>query len=619
MTRHTLYACFVFAVAAVGLFAQTIDVSPRRSTSVTFSSLGTPANGTQVYCSDCAAANPCTSGGSGVSARRENGVWVCSSQGAAGATGATGAAGPAGPTVYPGTGIPQSSGSAWSTSLTLDTDATFAANSDTRVPSQKSVKTKVDSLSVFYGAGTYATMTGSTAATTNAIWMMTDATTSGLCATGGGSAKAICVKNALGTWDSIVASGGTGGGSGGGTTTTFYGGFTGGGTTVNVTDADCNQADDTSAVQARLSSLANNGTLDFTGTVNTCDINAPGLSHTSAWNNVRITMSGTKGLRGIATGATSNPESALLYIENCTNCLIDKVLLDGNNKKGGFYAYSWNNSSIQNTHMHHVADGNAGPYAIIKCDNCVDIWIANNNVHDSGGVAPDVTGVRGIWCGVDVGRYCTRPTIINNTVTSTGHTGIVSEGQQVVMSNNTVSSILTQGTGLKWIPRGSPSDNIFEGNSVTNTYNGGWQYDGSGTVPLHVYVRNNTFKDISTSGCCFGAMYIANSAEKNNIQFTGNTLISGRSVANIGHATNVLLQNNTIVTPGSGGTEIAFESNVHDATVINSGTVVIQGGCSGNCTNIKQDGVIILAALPQDRSVIYALVLLDYLRSEASE
>jgi hypothetical protein len=149
--------------------------------------------------------------------------------------------------------VPQSSGSAWSTSLTLDTDATFAANSDIRIPSQKSVKTKFDGLSVFYGAGTYATMTASTAATTNAIWMMTDATTSGLCATGGGGAKAICVKNALGTWDSIVASGGSGGGgSGGGTTTTFYGGFTGGGTTVNVTDSDCAAGDDTVAVQAKL-------------------------------------------------------------------------------------------------------------------------------------------------------------------------------------------------------------------------------------------------------------------------------------------------------------------------------------------------------------------------------
>lgn len=581
---------FVFVVALLG---QTVDVSPRRSASVTFANLGTPANGTQVYCSDCAVTNPCASGGSGNFARRENGAWNCQ----------TGS----GVTVYPSAGITQSTGSAWGTPLTLDTDGTLAANSDTKVPSQKAVKTKIDALNVFYGLGTYSNMTAAAAAApTNAMWMMTDATSTGLCGSGGGLAKAVCVKNNVGTWDSIVASGG--GGTTPGPTTTVYGGWTGGGATVTVTDSDCATGDDTAAVQAKLNSLANNGTLDFTGTTNTCDINDPGLVHTIGWTNVRITQSGTKGLKGISSTCYQDAhECALIYIEDCTNCLIDKLEINSNTTKGAFYAYSWNNSSIQNMHVHNVADGTTGPYAGIKCDNCVDIWIANNNVHDTGGVSPDVTGVRGIWCGVDVGRYCTRPTIISNTVANTGHTGIASEGQQIVMSNNTVSNILTQGTGLKMIPRGVASDNVFEGNSVTSTYNAGWQYDGSGTVPLSVSVRNNTFKDTSLSGCCFGAMYIANTSAKNNVQFTGNTLINGRQVANIGYATNVLLQNNTIVTPGSGGTEIGVESNAHDIVAINSGTVIIQGGCTGTCSNLRQDGAILLATLPINRDVIFAM------------
>jgi hypothetical protein len=40
-------------------------------------SLGTPANGSIAYCSDCNIANPCTGGGTGALAKRLNGAWVC--------------------------------------------------------------------------------------------------------------------------------------------------------------------------------------------------------------------------------------------------------------------------------------------------------------------------------------------------------------------------------------------------------------------------------------------------------------------------------------------------------------------------------------------------------------
>ena len=42
-----------------------------------FASLGTPANGAFLYCSDCTIANPCAGGGTGALAKRLNGVWVC--------------------------------------------------------------------------------------------------------------------------------------------------------------------------------------------------------------------------------------------------------------------------------------------------------------------------------------------------------------------------------------------------------------------------------------------------------------------------------------------------------------------------------------------------------------
>lgn len=44
---------------------------------VAFASLGTPSNGTLVYCSDCTIANPCAGSGTGALAKRLNGVWVC--------------------------------------------------------------------------------------------------------------------------------------------------------------------------------------------------------------------------------------------------------------------------------------------------------------------------------------------------------------------------------------------------------------------------------------------------------------------------------------------------------------------------------------------------------------
>lgn len=48
-----------------------------RDTTRTFADLGTPANGTVVMCSDCTFATPCAGGGTGATAKRANGIWVC--------------------------------------------------------------------------------------------------------------------------------------------------------------------------------------------------------------------------------------------------------------------------------------------------------------------------------------------------------------------------------------------------------------------------------------------------------------------------------------------------------------------------------------------------------------
>lgn len=44
---------------------------------VTFAALGSPVDGTVIYCSDCTFANPCASGGTGAIAKRLGGAWRC--------------------------------------------------------------------------------------------------------------------------------------------------------------------------------------------------------------------------------------------------------------------------------------------------------------------------------------------------------------------------------------------------------------------------------------------------------------------------------------------------------------------------------------------------------------
>lgn len=72
MTKRILAGLF-----AGTLLAQTVFVNPPQLPSRTFANLGTPGNGVLTYCSDCQSTNPCSSGGSGAVARRENGANNC--------------------------------------------------------------------------------------------------------------------------------------------------------------------------------------------------------------------------------------------------------------------------------------------------------------------------------------------------------------------------------------------------------------------------------------------------------------------------------------------------------------------------------------------------------------
>lgn len=57
--------------------SQTSSSSSRRPVTTTFAALGTPANKEWRWCSDCNAASPCTSGGTGAFAYRVGSAWNC--------------------------------------------------------------------------------------------------------------------------------------------------------------------------------------------------------------------------------------------------------------------------------------------------------------------------------------------------------------------------------------------------------------------------------------------------------------------------------------------------------------------------------------------------------------
>ena len=60
------------SLSSVGVATWNLTITPTN-----FANLGTPQNGTFLYCVDCVIANPCAGSGTGALAKRLNGIWVC--------------------------------------------------------------------------------------------------------------------------------------------------------------------------------------------------------------------------------------------------------------------------------------------------------------------------------------------------------------------------------------------------------------------------------------------------------------------------------------------------------------------------------------------------------------
>jgi hypothetical protein len=79
------------ALTAISLAAQSLTISSTaqfnlgaRLGPLTFANLGSPGDGTYVFCPDCQALNPCIGGGTGAFAQRVNSQWLCSTSGGGG-------------------------------------------------------------------------------------------------------------------------------------------------------------------------------------------------------------------------------------------------------------------------------------------------------------------------------------------------------------------------------------------------------------------------------------------------------------------------------------------------------------------------------------------------------
>jgi hypothetical protein len=464
--------------------------------------------------------------------------------------------------------------------------------------------------------GTYTQMVASTNTTENDIWMLVDAQITSVCTQGGGSAKAVCIKNAVGIWESITASGGAAPPLPG-TDTTIRGGFTGGGTTVTLNT--CGGTDDTTLSQTALSSVTNNGTLDLTGATR-CAIGTAGLTRPNM-TNIRITSSnGLGGFKQVAAGLYTPQDSTMLFLDNCTNCLVDKLEIDGNSKKGqGVYFFHGSGNSAQNLTIHHINHdtGGTGPYAAIKIDDCTNCFAVGNNIHDLTGADPG-EAVRGIWMGVG-NNESFNPTIQNNTVTELYHTGIVSESGGAIITGNQVKNVRANGTCIKVIPKNTNTITIDNNTCDGTRSGGGIQYEPLTAEPI-VNIRNNQCKNVSAIPVStgpdvyndFGCLYVSGAGSgggSHNINFTGNTLTNTRAIANINNGHDILLQNNTIIAPfGNDGLNVNLENDNTNIRLLNSGNANIFSPACDACTGIYEDGIQ-LAWLPRvDRNAVLAMI-----------
>jgi hypothetical protein len=332
--------------------------------------------------------------------------------------------------------------------------------------------------------------------------------------------------------------------------------------------------DDTALLQAALNSLSDGTALYISGVLRIANTV---LLDAATNREIRVSSSGS-GMIATSSSAPTGGNSALLWIRNCVGCIVDGLEFNLNNKPAGaIYVDGGSDNGIHNNNCHDISLGGAS--SAISSGRGTNLSVTGNIVSNTAGIV-DADGVRGIFLGAG-NDYETNPTIIGNTVTNVGHTGIACEGTAVLMSDNIITGAITNGSGMKVVPRGASQLIFVENNIVTNA-GGGLSIESVTIVPAF-YVRNNTFTSCGPIATTFGALYVSGGLMQ-NLHFDENTIDDCRSLGALRFAEIAHFNNNTFLT---GSNVLHLETDDAHIFLINSGTVDV----GTNVSDVVVDGV----------------------------
>jgi hypothetical protein len=347
------------------------------------------------------------------------------------------------------------------------------------------------------------------------------------------------------------------------------------GTTVDIRDfGGCQGGDDTGAAQSALEALTPGQTLYVSCMAN--------ISATLTMSGERLAIRGRDGGGLRATADMRGAYASVLYLVDCTDCLVEGLDIDANGRRAELFVSRSTRTTVYGNTVHDIAYDDGGPpFAAIQSDRGVDNRFVANRVMRLGGTTGGA-GVRGIWVGVG-DRHEVRPLVLRNEVSSTGHTGIAAEGNGIVFRENRISDVLVQGTGMKIIHRGDyDAHDYVENNTVRNTTNAGFMIESSDSGG--VFVRNNVWDRIGADGTSFGVVYVSGS-RTTNVEVSGNTITNAKALANLNNAAGFLFRNNSVNAEAA----VVLESNASGIRLESSGGVVIWD--SADASDVWVDGV----------------------------
>jgi len=229
-----------------------------------------------------------------------------------------------------------------------------------------------------------------------------------------------------------------------------------------------------------------------------------------------------------------------ISICNCTNCIFENFIIEGNNKNTVlFHIGNSSSSEVRNTIMQNI---NMTQTIFFATGNSNNKYL-RNIIRKTG------KDTRGMWIGnANLGEYEHHVLIAGNNVSDTGHSGIGVMAEYAVIINNTIINSGVAGIPVASAPGAIAIHYLIEGNTIINSLHHGIQSDvavihRSISPSIDIVVRNNTIE-----GCLASGIYAVNAKdwliENNSIKNNGN--IQGSAGVIIEAASGILVRNNAI-------------------------------------------------------------------------